>query len=70
MFIGSNPLTRGGAKIYQPIKALVATLCNITTYISNGVPVEVPFVPCNQMYIASEVHTVNGMNLIMKEVVL
>jgi hypothetical protein len=44
--------------------------CNVSTYISNGVPVEVPFVPCNQMYIAGDIHTVNGINLIMNEVIL
>jgi hypothetical protein len=46
--------------------------CNYSTYTNPTTEesVNVPFVPCGQMYIAGDVHTVNGMNLIMNEVIL
>ena len=70
MFLGCNPLQRGGSKIYQPIGGggVIPVDCNFSTYSdsnsdSNGDSVNVPFVPCGQAYTEGEQITIFGQQM-------
>ena len=43
----------------------VGPTCGYTLYSDGSTVYTIPFVPCDQLYIGDEVHTVGGQNLIM-----